>query len=238
MTNRRVIEANYQVRSIQREDGAESREISGRAIVFNSLSVDLGGFREIVDPDAVTKTLRERPVKLLFDHDSGHVLGSTDAGTLTLDVRDDGLYFRNTPPDTQWARDLIVSLERGDITGCSFSFNVISDKWEEQNGQQIRTLKEIELIEISIVAFPAYPATAVDVRADLTISADEIVRLARILHAGPTTPEDRALIDRLISTSTTSSNADEQEPPAGDTVNAEQKLELLRRRLQLVEAEL
>jgi len=239
MIYRRVTEPNLQVRSVQREDGTESREITGRAIVFNSLSVDLGGFREIVAPAAVEKSLRERPVKLLFDHDSGHVLGSTDAGTLTLDVRADGLYFKNTPPDTQWARDLLISLERGDITGCSFSFNVVTDKWEQQDGQQIRTLEEIELQEISIVAFPAYPATNVDVRTGLTITADEIIRLTRILHAGPTVSEDREIIDRLNNSPDNSSpNADEQEPPADDAVVTGQKLDLLRRRLRLTEAEL
>jgi len=238
MLHRRVINADLQIRNVPQPDGADTRQITGRAIVFNSLSVDLGGFREIVAPGAVDKSLRERPVKLLFDHDSAHVLGSTDAGTLTLDVRDDGLYFSNTPPETQWARDLLVSLDRGDITGCSFSFNVVSDKWETQDGQQIRTLEEIELHEISIVAFPAYPATSLDVRADLTITADEIIRLTRILHAGPTAPEDRKLIDRLSnSTHDDSPNADVQEPPADDDAGAEQKLELLRRRLRLIEAE-
>ena len=79
----------------------QGRTLRGYAIAFNSISEDLGGFREIILPDAVDRTLRERlDVRALVDHDPSQVLGRTTAGTLRLEKDAKGLIAEIDPPDT------------------------------------------------------------------------------------------------------------------------------------------
>jgi len=86
----------------------------------------------------------------------------------TLEVKEDreGLLMEVIPPDTQWARDLMVSIDRGDINQQSFGFTVETDQWEEKEGADtIRTLIKIrQLFDVGPVTFPAYPDTSVATR--------------------------------------------------------------------------
>ncbi len=139
--------------------------IRGYAAVFDSLSDELYGFREKVAQGAFTKTLKKADVRALFNHDPNYVLGRNKAGTLTLGEEEKGLAFEVEPPDTQWARDLMVSMERGDISQCSFGFRTVKDQWDETDPKNvIRTLLEVELFDVSVVTYPAYPKTDAQVR--------------------------------------------------------------------------
>lgn len=154
-----------QTREIGDGENKESVKIlSGYAAVFDSLSENLGGFKEKIAKGAFTKTLQNsQDVRCLFGHNTMHVIGRQSAGTLTLSEDDKGLYFE-VLPDTSisWVSDLIKSIERGDITGCSFGFNIVSDeKVGDIDGLAIYQLNEVELYEVSPVAFPAYPETSV-----------------------------------------------------------------------------
>lgn len=145
-------------------DGNDVAKISGYAAKFNAESEDLGGFREIIQPGAFKNALLKSDTRALFNHDSNMVLGRVSAGTMTLKEDNTGLFMEVTPPDTQFARDLLVSLERGDIKEQSFGFTVKTDSWEEdrETGKTVRTLIEInELFDVSPVTFPAYPDTTV-----------------------------------------------------------------------------
>ena len=74
-------------------------------------------------------------------------------------------YFEVTPPETSWAKDLIVSVKRGDLHQNSFGFYTIKDLWDNSDPNNvIRTLVEVQLFDTSIVTFPAYPKTSVKVR--------------------------------------------------------------------------
>ena len=146
------------------KDG-DTRKIVGHAAVFDQWSEDLGGFREMVKPGAFKKTLKEADVRALFNHDANYVLGRNKAGTLSLDEDDTGLAVDITPPDTQWARDLMTSMDRGDINQMSFGFRVVKDAWNEEDKKDItRELLEVELFDVSPVTYPAYPQTSVSVR--------------------------------------------------------------------------
>jgi phage head maturation protease len=68
------------------------------------------------------------------------------------------------PPDTQWARYLLTSIDRGDVDQMSFGFRTILDEWEQKKNESIRTLKEVELVDVSPVTYPAYPDTSVALR--------------------------------------------------------------------------
>ena len=139
--------------------------ILGHAAVFGVLSEDLGGFREQIAPGAFAATIAEDDIRALSNHRSDYVLGRNRAGTLTLKEDETGLAVRIEPPDTAFARDLIVSIERGDITGASFGFQTITEEWNLEDGEPVRTLKAVRLFDVSPVTFPAYPQTDVALRA-------------------------------------------------------------------------
>ena len=150
-----------------RKQAAGPGTIAGHAAVFNSLSVNLGGFREKIDPGAFKRTIKESDIRALFNHDANQVLGRNKAATLRLTEDEQGLAIEIDPPDTQAARDLTVLIERGDVSQMSFGFRTITDRWETQGGEQIRTLEEVELFDVSPVTFPAYPDTDVAMRAEI-----------------------------------------------------------------------
>lgn len=147
-----------------RQDDVRPR-IVGYAAVFETLSEDLGGFRERVMPGAFTRSLRESAdVRALIDHDPSKILGRTASGTLTLRATTKGLLAYIDPPNTQLARDVVESIQRGDIDGMSFGFQTKSDEWHNLDGQPIRDLIDVDLFDVSVVTFPAYPATEVGLR--------------------------------------------------------------------------
>jgi Escherichia/Staphylococcus phage prohead protease len=141
-------------------------KIVGYAAVFNEMSEDLGGFREEIKPGAFDRALREaHDVRALIDHVPSLILGRTKADTLALSVDAHGLRMEITPPDTQPARDLLQSISRGDISGASFGFRTLTDDWRTEDGETIRELKDLELFDVSVATFPAYPNTQVSTRA-------------------------------------------------------------------------
>lgn len=142
----------------------ELPKIVGYAALFNSLSEDLGGFREQIAPGAFS-SIETDDIRALFNHQPEYVLGRNTAGTLGLAEDAKGLRVEITPPDTAWANDLISSMRRGDINQMSFGFFTRSDVWDSVNGEIIRTLTDVELFDVSVVTFPAYSETYVDVRA-------------------------------------------------------------------------
>lgn len=149
----------------------EAPGIEGYAAVFNQLSEDLGYFREIIMPGAFKDCLATKPdVRALWNHDANHVLGRTKAKTLSLEEDSKGLKFDCSLPDTQMARNLVTSIERGDVDQCSFGFFVKKQKWSEELDENdeamiVREIHAADVFDVSPVTFPAYPQTAVDVRA-------------------------------------------------------------------------
>lgn len=140
------------------------KKLSGYAIVWNTPSKDLGGFKEVVSPDAL-KGVDLSNVLMLNDHDYTQVLASVKAGTLKLTPDDKGLHFDATLPDTTTANDVFANVKAGNLDSCSFSFDVDdgSDKWEKDDqGNITRTINQIkDLFDVSVVAVPAYDSTNV-----------------------------------------------------------------------------
>lgn len=146
------------------EDSNGLRHIVGYAAVFNTLSEEMCGFREKIAPGCFAKTIKEDDIRALWNHDSNHVLGRNKSGTLTLSEDERGLKIDILPPDAQWARDLMTSIERGDIDQMSFGFRTVAQLWEGEYPEEIRTLVEVKLFDVSPVTFPAYPDTEVGLR--------------------------------------------------------------------------
>lgn len=151
----RTNNARFEVREL---DGG-GMTFTGYAAVFNAPSEPLP-FIERIAPGAFKRSLDSRnDVKLLWNHDTGIVLGSRRAGTLRLEEDNYGLRVSADLPDTQAGRDAAYLIKRGDVDSMSFGFSVPKggDEWVSDNE---RVLRSVRLIETSVVSFPAYSQTA------------------------------------------------------------------------------
>jgi HK97 family phage prohead protease len=234
MREERTVPLTVEVRAA--DDGG-GPIIAGHAAVFNSPSHDLGGFREYILPGAFKRTLKNsRDIPSFFNHDPHYVLGRTGNKTLTLAEDLEGLAFQVRPPETAWARDLLVSMRRGDISGASFTFRVIRDQWDKDtDGMPKRSISEIELYEAGPVSMPAYPAADANVRALFGMAGLDAEAIAAVLRRRSLgldlTDEDRELIASQASAIQTIL------PPIevpSDPVQADHSLDARRRRLALL----
>jgi HK97 family phage prohead protease len=181
----------------------ESRKLTGYAAVFNSLSEDLGGFREMVMPGTFSRAIETAAdVRALWNHDPNHVLGRTKSGTLKLAEDEVGLRIEIDPPAAQWADDLVQSVRRGDVDQMSFAFSMVAETWNKDEHGPIRELRDVELYDVSPVTYPAYAATAVAVRtaADVYQQHEESERAqARQLDSDVAASGDLARLERCLS---------------------------------------
>jgi len=162
-----MIERRFMAGIELRTEGGKPPKIVGYAAVFDKISEPLYEmrYREKIAKGAFKNSLAKSPdVRALVDHEPGRILGRTKAGTLAVREDDAGLFVEINPPDTTVGRDTMESIRRGDVSGMSFAFRTIDDAWETRDGEELRTLKEIELVDVAVVTYPAYPDTSVAVR--------------------------------------------------------------------------
>lgn len=145
--------------------------LRGWAHRYGSLSHEMQAgrvkFRERFMPGAFRRAIESASFDLraLINHDKNQVLGRKSSGTLKVQESDQGVYFEIDPPDTGFARDLMESVRRGDVSGCSFRFSEPKQAVKIEDGQYIREIREAGIKEISIVTWPAYEdGSSVEVR--------------------------------------------------------------------------
>lgn len=161
---RRVLQTETEFR-VERNDDGRPTKLSGYAAPFNKEIELIEGLHEVIRPGAFARSLRESDdVRALFNHNLSVVLGRLSAGTLRLEETAKGLRYEVDLPDTQAARDLAVSVERGDITGSSIGFIARDEKMESKRDYVLRVITDAELIDVSVATFPAYEDTSVAVR--------------------------------------------------------------------------
>ena len=125
----------------------------------------MGRFDEVVEAGAFTRALsEEQDVRALVDHDPARVIGRSNNGTLEMREDSRGLFSRIYLPDTQEGRDLATLVDRGDLDAMSFGFTVQADRWEKKEGRNTRYITDVDLFDVSVVAFPANPDTSVALR--------------------------------------------------------------------------
>jgi HK97 family phage prohead protease len=155
----KMLEQRTALETIELRQEGDGMTFSGYAAKFDSPSQPLP-FTEIIKPGAFKRSLASRnDVKLLWNHDSSLVLGSTRAGTLTLVEDAVGLRVTAKLPQTTAGRDAAELLKRGDVNSMSIGFSVPQggDTWSEDGNT--RKLNSVRLFECSIVAWPAYEST-------------------------------------------------------------------------------
>ena len=145
----------------------DARRLIGTAIVFNTLSEDLGGFRERIAPEAMRRTLSEQiDVRAYADHDPARVLGRMSNNTLRLTTDTRGVQAEIDLPETSYANDVLAVVRRGDLRGMSFAFQVLpgGERWERgADGVPVRVITDMRVSHISPVSEPAYAGTDVAV---------------------------------------------------------------------------
>lgn len=156
----------------------ESRHIEGYGSVFNSRSLDLGGFQEIIAPGAFDGVIERSDVKALLDHNAerGILARSRNGkGSLSLELDERGLKYSFDAPHTNLGDEVVEGLKRGDYSQSSFAFTVESESWtKEEDGSYLRTINKIgNLYDVSIVANPAYTDTSVALRSLDAFKAQE-----------------------------------------------------------------
>jgi uncharacterized protein len=175
------IERREMLHDLEIRQEGDGMTLRGYAAVFNSPSQPLP-FIETIQRGAFRDSLKSRnDVKLLWNHDTSIVLGSTRAGTLRLMEDERGLLVEADLPSTQAGKDAAISISRGDVTAFSFGFRIPAggDEWANANE---RLLKRVNVHEVSVgVAFPAYTATdgTANVRSMNELS-EKIIRLAEL----------------------------------------------------------
>lgn len=149
-----------------REDG-ENLKIEGYFAVFNSI-YDIGaGMSEEIAPGAFSETL-SGDIRALVNHDTTLVLGRTSAHTLELREDTRGLWgsISINPNDTD-AMNLYQRVKRGDVSQCSFGFDILEEDTEiRENGDVHWTIKKVKLYEVSCCTFPAYESTNISARSE------------------------------------------------------------------------
>jgi|LSQX01.3.fsa_nt_gb HK97 family phage prohead protease len=158
-----------QYRYIEGELRAETDEhkLSGYFAVFGPEYKMGSRVSEKVDPNAFDETLQEQPdVRCLWNHNDDIVLGRTGNGTLSLRVDEHGLWGEVTiNPEDSDAMNALARIKRGDVTQCSFGFEVIEEDMIKRSETDVLfVLKKVRLWEVSPVAFPAYRETAISAR--------------------------------------------------------------------------
>lgn len=244
------IETRVFVNDFEVRETSDGMTLTGYAARFNEPSEPLP-FIERIAPGAFKRSLRAKnDIKLLWNHSSSDVLGSTRAGTLRLMEDELGLRVEADLPDTQAGRDAKVLIQRGDVTGFSFGFTVPAngDSWNADGTE--RTLKSVRLLEVSTgVAFPAYPTTngTAQVRSleDVTMAAEldyEMVTVAleKIVAGEPISQIEKEMVELVMEQLAPEEDAPEEvvedvvaEPEVED--NSADILALKRKRLALLE---
>lgn len=173
---RRVI--THQVRAASE---GEARRVGGFAAMYNRETELWPGFFEVIEPGFFDNVMGD-DVRALKNHNDDFVLGRTKAGTLRLSSDAEGLRYEYDDPGTTYSRDLLISIERGDIDQSSFGFSVREGgdtiERQERGGQKVyvRTLKRggaETLFDVSPVTYPAYHETSVALRKSAQFDALE-----------------------------------------------------------------
>jgi HK97 family phage prohead protease len=217
---RNITFKNLEIRS-EEKDG--KKHIEG-IIPYDSKSVPIWGVTEIIDRTAFNKTLKDKnEVRAFWNHDDSMILGNTKSGTLELEDSEDGLMCRCELPNTSYANDLYEIVSRGDVKTMSFGFRPV--KWQDSENGKLRTLKEVQLEEVSFgVTYAAYPETnSVTYMRGFMKRKIDIEAINEILEKEELTDEDVTVLKEAVDTLNKLINANEPqedeaaraEPPEG-----------------------
>lgn len=164
-------------------------------------------FREKIARGAFTKTLAKKAhdVDLLVEHDTKKILASSRNGSLKLEETESGLFLSSKLAQTSLGNDYYELVKSGILRNLSFGFRVVKDSWESIGGEMIRTIKELDLSEVSIVRNPAYENTelsarGIDVIENVDIPETKKTMKKDVVKTMETIVKERRSMEQTIST--------------------------------------
>ena len=162
---------NFEVRAEENEQ--HGTFITGTPIVFDQ-ATDMGWYEEKIDRDALAET-DLRDVRFLVGHNTSMIplarsRNNNENSTMQMTVTGEGMNIRvdlDTENNAE-AKALYSAVKRGDMSGMSFMFSVDKDSWDDiESDYPKRTILSIrKVLEVSAVAFPAYPQTTIEAAAE------------------------------------------------------------------------
>lgn len=148
-----------------RDEPDGKKYIEGYFAVFGQETELWAGTYEQLAQSAFDNSLKSNDIRCLFNHDSGAVLGRIANKTLELRTDSHGLWGRvEINAADSMAADVYARVQRGDISGCSFGYTPITEEYEEKADGYHWTVRDVDLAEVSVCTFPAYPQTEIQAR--------------------------------------------------------------------------
>lgn len=139
-------------------------KVAGYAAVFNERTDIAGMFVEVIAPGAFREAIGRDDVVFLINHD-GLPLARTRSKTLKLSEDDKGLRMETVlDADDPDVRAIVGKMKRGDLDKMSFAFRATKQEWDDTTEPPTRTIREVELYDVSIVTSPAYDGTSIALR--------------------------------------------------------------------------
>ena len=148
----------------------ESRVITGKAVTFDTPSQYIG-YTEYIRSSAITQELIDNSdIIMNFQHDDTRMLArwTRGKGTLSVSLKEDGVYFEFEAPETTLGNDILWHVRHGNLTKCSFAFTISENGmhwYRDDNNELVGEVIDIDgLYDLSIVTTPAYEDTYVNNR--------------------------------------------------------------------------
>lgn len=156
----------FEIKDLQTRSDSDELTVAGKFVAYGDIYQVWEGATESIAPGAFRNSISQ-DVRALYNHNDDIVLGRVSAGTLSLEDRADGLWgtIKINRNDSD-AMNAYERIKRGDVTGCSFGFNIKSEETEYHDDGTVHwTITEVDpLYEVSAVTFPAYEATHIAAR--------------------------------------------------------------------------
>jgi HK97 family phage prohead protease len=155
---------HFEVDRLEIRGTGDSRTVRGLGVPYNRKSEDMGGWREVIAPGAATNSVASNDIALLWQHDQTQPISRVSASRvpLVLEERKTGVWFeQDASAFTEYQLDKLAD---GVVHQMSFGFYAEEQEWAEESKPVLRTINQMNLLELSPVTFPAYPSTKVALR--------------------------------------------------------------------------
>lgn len=183
-----------------RDDDSDDLTFTGYASMFDSpyeVNDFLGSYTEVIGEGAFSKTLAESDdVRLLVNHD-GIPLARTKSGTLRLSQDERGLWCEaDLDGSSSLVGDVRSAMTRGDLDQMSFAFRVTRQEWDADYSH--RTIREVQLFDVSVVTYPANPATTASMRSAVAARGIDWAQVARHVSDAVSDADSRTVLERMF----------------------------------------